>query len=270
VGSPIFKLLHKSAPFIWTDETEEVFQELKQYLTSPPVMVAPEPGEPLLLYIATTTKAVSMVLVAERPEPPQAQETKEALANGSGSLGPEPVENPKVGVVAGSQLSKASLASERHAGPDNTSRSQLPEASSGLDDLEATAPQPPKTFLGPGSHGPSGPEPMEVDEPDPPWRVRTVQHPVYYISEVLHAAMTRYLEVHKLLYAVLIASRKLRHYFQAHKISVVTSYPRRAMLHNPNATGNIVKWTVELAEFELDFVVRHVIKSQVIANFVVD
>jgi hypothetical protein len=44
---------------------------------------------------------------------------------------------------------------------------------------------------------------------------------VYYISKVLHEAKIRYLKVHKLLYAVIIASRKLRHYFQAHKISVV-------------------------------------------------
>jgi hypothetical protein len=44
-------------------------------------------------------------------------------------------------------------------------------------------------------------------------RARTVQRPVYYISEVLHEAKTRYLEVHKLLYTVLIASRKLCHYF---------------------------------------------------------
>jgi hypothetical protein len=82
---------------------------------------------------------------------------------------------------------------------------------------------------------------MEVDEPNPPGRVRTIQRPVYYISEVLHDAKTRYLEVHKLLYALLIAFRKLRHYFQAHKISMVTSYPLRAMLHNPNAVGNIAK-----------------------------
>jgi hypothetical protein len=64
---------------------------------------------------------------------------------------------------------------------------------------------------------------MEVDVPDPLGRGRTVQRPVYYVSEVLHDAKTRYLEMHKLLYAVLIASRKLRHYFQAHKISMVTS-----------------------------------------------
>jgi hypothetical protein len=44
---------------------------------------------------------------------------------------------------------------------------------------------------------------------------------VYFINEVLHEAKTRYLEDHKLLSAVLIASRKLCHYFQAHRISVV-------------------------------------------------
>jgi hypothetical protein len=51
---------------------------------------------------------------------------------------------------------------------------------------------------------------------------------------------------------------------------VVTSYPLRTVLHNPNATGNIVKWAAELAEFELDFVTCHAIKSQVLADFVAD
>jgi hypothetical protein len=54
---------------------------------------------------------------------------------------------------------------------------------------------------------------MEVDALDPPGRVRSVQRPVYYIGEVLHDAKARYLEVHKLLYAVLIALRKLYHSF---------------------------------------------------------
>jgi hypothetical protein len=62
-----------------------------------------------------------------------------------------------------------------------------------------------------------------VQETPPPGRVQTVQRPVYYISEVLHKGKTRYLELHKLLYVVLIASRKLRHYFQPHRISMVTS-----------------------------------------------
>jgi hypothetical protein len=104
----------------------------------------------------------------------------------------------------------------------------------------------------------------------PPRRAWTIQRPMYFISEVLHEAKTRYLEVHKLLYAILIASRKLRHYFQAHRISVVTSYPLRAFLRNPNVTGNIAKWAAELAEFELDFVPCHAVKSQVLADFRVD
>jgi hypothetical protein len=80
----------------------------------------------------------------------------------------------------------------------------------------------------------------------------------------------RYSETHKLIYAILIASRKLRHYFQAHKIVLVTSYPLRAILHNSNATGNIAKWAAELAGFQLDFQPRHAIKSQVLADFVAE
>jgi hypothetical protein len=89
-----------------------------------------------------------------------------------------------------------------------------------------------------------GPEDLE-----PATEVRIVQKPVYYVSEVLHEAKARYLETHKLLYAVLIVSRKLHHYFQAHRVVVVTSFLLRAILHNSNATGNIAKWAAELAEF---------------------
>jgi hypothetical protein len=73
-----------------------------------------------------------------------------------------------------------------------------------------------------------------------------------------------------MLYALLIAYRKLRHYFQAHKISVVSSYPLSVVLHNPNATDNIAKWATELAEFELDFISCYAIKGQVLADFIVD
>jgi hypothetical protein len=111
---------------------------------------------------------------------------------------------------------------------------------------------------------------LEGQEPEGSIGVRTVQRPVYYISEVLHEAKARYLETHKPLYAVLVASRKLRHYFQAHRVMVVTSFPLRAILHNSNATGNIAKWTVELAEFQLDFQPRHAVKSQVLADFIME
>jgi hypothetical protein len=71
-------------------------------------------------------------------------------------------------------------------------------------------------------------------------------------------------------YVVLVASRKLRHYFQAHRVVVVTSFPLRAILHNSNATGNVAKWAAELAEFQLDFQTRHAVKSQVLADFIVE
>ena len=87
---------------------------------------------------------------------------------------------------------------------------------------------------------------VDKGEPDPMARVRTIQKPVYYVSEVLHEVKARYLETHKIIYAILIASRKLRHYFQAHRVVIVTSYPLRAILHNSNATGNIAKWAAEL------------------------
>jgi hypothetical protein len=114
------------------------------------------------------------------------------------------------------------------------------------------------------------PESQELEDSRPAAGVRTIQRPVYYVSEVLHEAKTRYLETHKLLYDVLVASRKLHHYFQAHKIVVVTSFPLRAILHNSNATGNIAKWAAELAEFQLDFRPRHAIKSQVLADFIIE
>jgi hypothetical protein len=179
---PFFKLLRKSGPFSWTEEAKQAFQELKQHLVSLPILVAPEPGEPLYLYIAAAVEAVSMVLVVER----------------------------------------------------TTQENREPEGSG------------------------------------PATRARTIQKPVYYVSEVLHEATTRYLETHKLLYAVLVASRKLRHYFQAHRVVVVTSFPLRAILHNSNATCNIAKWAAELAEFQLDFQPRHAIKSQVLANFILE
>jgi hypothetical protein len=96
-------------------------------------------------------------------------------------------------------------------------------------------------------------EGQEFDGSGPTAGVRTIQKPVYYVSEVLNEAKTKYLETHKLIYAILVASRKLRHYFQALRVGVVTSFPLRAILHNSNTTGNITKWAAELAEFQLDF-----------------
>lgn len=92
-------------------------------------------------------------------------------------------------------------------------------------------------------------------------RVFKVQRPVYYVSEVLSDSKVRYPHVQKLLYTLLIASRKLRHYFDSHKISVITDFPLGDILRNRDATGRISKWAVELGAFNIDFVPRKAIKS---------
>jgi hypothetical protein len=63
---PFFKLMKRTGKFEWTLEADKAFTELKRYLTSPPIMVAPTFHEPLLLYIVATLRTASAVLVMER------------------------------------------------------------------------------------------------------------------------------------------------------------------------------------------------------------
>ena len=61
-GLPFFKLLKKTGRFEWTSEADQALQELKRYLISPPVLVAPRDEEELLMYISATPQVVSAML----------------------------------------------------------------------------------------------------------------------------------------------------------------------------------------------------------------
>jgi ribonuclease HI len=96
------------------------------------------------------------------------------------------------------------------------------------------------------------------------------QAPVYFVSEVLSLSKKNYTELEKVLYAVLMASRKLRHYFQAYHIIVPSSQPLKDIMRNMEATRRIGKWAVELNEFSIDYVHRSSIQSQALADFIAD
>jgi ribonuclease HI len=98
----------------------------------------------------------------------------------------------------------------------------------------------------------------------------TVQRPVYYINEVLSDTKTRYPQVQKLLYVVVLARRKLRHYFEAHPVTVVSSFLLGEIIHNPDAAGRIAKWSVELMGETLAYAPRKAIKSQILADFIAE
>ncbi|XP_077219108.1 uncharacterized protein LOC143853272 [Tasmannia lanceolata] len=131
----------KIAP--WTEECQTAFKELKQYLSSPPLLAKPEPGEELLLYLSVSPTALAAVLVREEHR----------------------------------QLK-----------------------------------------------------------------------PVYYISKLLQEAEIRYQRIEKLAYAL----------------------PLRQVLHRPDTSGRLVKWAMELSEFNIRYVPRPAIKAQVLADFVAE
>jgi hypothetical protein len=88
-----------------------------------------------------------------------------------------------------------------------------------------------------------------------------VQRPVYFISEVLSETKTRYLQIQKLLYVVILARCKLRHYFESHPVIVVSSFPLGKIIHNREVTGRIAKWPVELMGETLTYAPRKAVKS---------
>ena len=88
-----------------------------------------------------------------------------------------------------------------------------------------------------------------------------IQRPVYFISEVLSETKTRYPHIQKLIYAIVLAQRKLHHYFESHLVTVVSSFPLGEIIQNQEALGRIAKWGVELMGEALSFAPQKAIKS---------
>ena len=159
---PLYKLLKKTDAFIWTEEAQQALESLKTSLTSALILVAPERGEPLLLYVMASNHVVSSTLVIEREK------------------------------------------------------------------------------LG---------------------HLLKVEWPIYFIGEILIDPKVWYPQVQKLLYAVLMATRKLLHYFTDHEVVVVTSYPLGDIIRNRDAAGWISKWALKLMGHDIRYIPRTTIKS---------
>ena len=97
-----------------------------------------------------------------------------------------------------------------------------------------------------------------------------VQHPVYYCSRALRGAEERYPRMEKLILALVTAARMLRSYFQAHTIEVPMEYPMKQVLHKPETSGRLMKWAIELSEFDTRYKPKTAIKGQVLAYFVME
>nr|XP_023919078.1 uncharacterized protein LOC112030642 [Quercus suber] len=151
---PFFHTLNRS--FEWTTECQQAFEELKTYLSSPPLLSPSQPGEELFLYLAVSPAAVSAALIREEDR---------------------------------------------------------------------------------------------------------VQKPVYYTSRALRGAEERYPPMEKLAFALVTAARKLKPYFQAHTIVVLTDKPLRRAMSSPEAVRRLALWTIELSEFDIQYRPRTTIKG---------
>ncbi|GJR86850.1 reverse transcriptase domain-containing protein [Tanacetum coccineum] len=165
---PFFKTLKKctkKSDFLWTEEAEAAFRQMKEHIAKLPMLTAPEEQEELIVYLAASKEAVSAVLMTER---------------------------------------------------------------------EAR------------------------------------QMPIYFVSRALRGPEVNYTAMEKLVLALVHASKRLRRYFQAHPIIVITDQPIKNILSNPEVAGRMQKWSIQLGEFGIHYRPRVSVKGQVLADFIVE
>jgi hypothetical protein len=82
-----------------------------------------------------------------------------------------------------------------------------------------------------------------------------VQKSVYFISMALQGAEEWYPRIEKLVLALVVSARRLRPYFQAHSIKVLTEHLLKNILQRPNISGRMVNWAIEIGEFDIDLMI---------------
>lgn len=100
--------------------------------------------------------------------------------------------------------------------------------------------------------------------------VNKTQQLIYYVSKVLLDAETRYTLAEQLALALVVVARKLRQYFQSHSIVVFTNQPLKHILQKPDVSGRLLKWAIELGEFDFEFKPRPSIKAHALTDFIAE
>ncbi|GKU96257.1 hypothetical protein SLEP1_g9509 [Rubroshorea leprosula] len=100
-------------------------------------------------------------------------------------------------------------------------------------------------------------------------KMRKQQQPVYYASKVLQGAEQRYSIAERAALAVVVTAKKLRSHFQSHPLIVMTNQPLRQILQKPKCSERLIKWAVELGEFQITFQQWLAIRAQALADFIV-
>ncbi|XP_073294454.1 uncharacterized protein [Primulina huaijiensis] len=96
------------------------------------------------------------------------------------------------------------------------------------------------------------------------------QKPVYYLSHALRGAELNYSETEKIALALVVTARKLRPYFLSHPIVVLTNSPLERIMTHAEVSGRMVKWTLELGEYDIEYKPRVAIKAQALTDFLIE
>lgn len=99
---------------------------------------------------------------------------------------------------------------------------------------------------------------------------KRVQRPVYYTGQAFHGAEAKYPCLQKVTFALIVASRKLCPYFQAHLIIIMMDQTIKKAKNKPNGAKRLIQWVVELSQLNIEYKPRSAIKAQVLANFIVE
>ena len=97
-----------------------------------------------------------------------------------------------------------------------------------------------------------------------------VQHPVYYVSQAFQGAEAKYPRMEKITFAMIVASWKLRPYFQVNSIIIMTNQSIKKEMNKPEATGWRIQWAIQLCQFDIEYKPRVAIKGQALADFIAE